>query len=522
MKTRFAVVDLFAGPGGLAEGFSSSATETQVAPFKVALSVECDDAAHATLTLRSFLRQFGKSFPHEYYDFLNNNSSEPNWSDLYPAQWAAAEQESLQLRLGNARDNRRLDKRLAEIRAEHGDRVIVIGGPPCQAYSLVGRVRNASKAGYTAAKDERYRLYREYVRVLSVLRPSAFVMENVKGLLSAKLGRKKVFERILDDLKKPNADCEYVLLAVRPATEKAPAALEPRDFIVKSESFGVPQMRHRLIVVGIRKDVADRVLADGQNILRLTAWPRQSTVGDVINGMPKLRSGLSKEPDTLAAWIEATADAGERQRLADVGNAVENALSRSAFVPNGYGEHCPPALKGWLSDPQLRVVANNETRSHIRSDLLRYRFAARFAQREGKSPKAADFPAYLAPAHANWASGNFNDRFRVQLEDAASTTITSHIAKDGHYFIHPDPEQCRSLTVREAARLQTFPDNYYFKGNRTQQYSQVGNAVPPLLAKQIGDALAALLLDDTKTSSSSVSGTAEAQTRGVRNEVAYA
>ena len=124
----------------------------------------------------------------------------------------------------------------------------------------------------------------------------------------------------------------------------------------------------------------------------------------------------------------------------------------------------------------------------MESDLQRYLWCSAYAKVKGKSPRINDFPDNLLPEHKNIIKGrqiNFPDRFKVQLADRPSKTITSHISKDGHYYIHYDPIQCRSLTVREAARIQTFPDNYFFEGNRTQQYHQIGNAVPPLLARKL-------------------------------------
>jgi DNA (cytosine-5)-methyltransferase 1 len=153
-------------------------------------------------------------------------------------------------------------------------------------------------------------------------------------------------------------------------------------------------------------------------------------------------------------------------------------------------------LFDWFIDDRLAGVCNHETRTHLDTDLLRYLYAASFAKVRDVSPKLADFPADLQPMHKNRESGIFIDRFRVQRWDYPSTTVTSHISKDGHYYIHPDPTQCRSLTVREAARLQTFPDNYFFVGGRTAQYTQVGNAVPPLLARQIAEITWKLLSEE--------------------------
>lgn len=146
----------------------------------------------------------------------------------------------------------------------------------------------------------------------------------------------------------------------------------------------------------------------------------------------------------------------------------------------------PDHLKSWLTDRRLDGILNHGVRDHMAPDLVRYAFASAFAKAHGYSPRgAAEFPAALYPKHQNWKSGKFVDRFKVQISGSPSSTITSHLSKDGHYFIHPDPSQLRSLSVREAARLQTFPDNYFFEGSRGAQFKQVGNAVPPWMARQI-------------------------------------
>lgn len=516
VSITYAVVDLFAGPGGLAEGFAS-VKQGDHRPFKIVLSVEKDASAYQTLLLRSFLRQFER-YPEDYYRFLNGKSGEPDWNALYPRQWACAKKEALHLELGNDAHASILDKRLDEIRETYGDRIVVIGGPPCQAYSLAGRVRNQGIKGYDASDDKRHFLYREYIRILKKLKPVAFVMENVKGLLSSSVDGELIFDKVLEDLRNAGrGDLGYKLLPLAAKVSKKkvvaknghPASI---DYVIKAEDFGIPQARHRVILAGIRKDHAEALTGD----VLATALPKpirkQVPVRAVLLGMPRLRSGLSND-DTSSGWkrevraaislvakLDMRLSDRQRERLtADIRQHLKLARgsrlpkSRTKAVPVGIGRTCPPKLRAWLLDSRLRQLPNCDTRSHMKSDLARYFFTSAFGETLGESPKANNFPVELAPDHENWKSGHFADRFRVQLWDLPSTTVTSHISKDGHYFIHPDPMQCRSLTVREAARLQTFPDNYFFKGNRTQQYVQVGNAVPPFLALLIGQTLFKML-----------------------------
>jgi DNA (cytosine-5)-methyltransferase 1 len=512
MTESFAVIDLFAGPGGLAEGFSRVRRGDGSKAFRVVLSVEMEKSAHRTLRLRAFLRQFGDAFPQEYYDWIRDGCGERDWGSTFPEQWEAACLEAVNLKLGDPEADALIAPRLDEIKNMYGGATVVIGGPPCQAYSLVGRARNAGIGGYVFEEDHRHELYKSYVNVLARLQPAAFVLENVKGMLSTKANGLSLFQQILMDLRAAGGQEEsYELFALTPDTfqTERPA---PSDFVVRAERHGIPQARHRVIIIGLRRDIAKR----RPEITLTGALPQHSanaTVKHVIGCMPRIRSGLSRERDSTEEWNAAVllalnslkqvcnlSNSVESTRLENIRAVTESAilaknveLPRAASDPVGCAPDCPELLRNWLHDLRLERVLNHETRGHIRSDLTRYLFASVYATAFGRSPTAEEFPAILAPAHANWMSGKFADRFKVQLWDMPASTITSHISKDGHYFIHPDPTQCRSLTVREAARLQTFPDNYAFLGNRTQQYVQVGNAVPPLLAWQIGHALLSTL-----------------------------
>ncbi len=510
MPTSFDVVDLFAGPGGLAEGFSAFEAEGH-RPFDIRLSVEKEASAHRTLRFRAFLRtcrdEHG-AFPDAYYDFINRGGSEPDWAKLFPREWAEADHEAQRLELGTKVAEGIIDARIRDLRSR-GRRSLLVGGPPCQAYSLVGRARNRGTTGYVPSEDHRHFLYREYIRILKTLEPDAFVMENVKGILSSSVDGAAVFERVLDDLR----DAGYSLLALTQSegrtTLREPA--QPRDFVIRAETFGVPQARHRVIVIGVRNDVRSRI-SDLSAAVHLPIPPR-ACADDVLEGLPRLRSGLSRN-DSEQAWRESISSQfdvaraaiatlpteirvwamGELEDAASASRASNAPLQRSSSVPSSFGDQCPDELRAWLTDGRLTATMDHASRGHIETDLGRYLFCALFARAMDRSPKASEFPAALAPDHANWTSGKFADRFRVQRRGAPATTVTSHIAKDGHYFIHPDPVQCRSLTVREAARLQTFPDNYRFLGNRTEQYVQVGNAVPPFLARQIAAALYGALI----------------------------
>ena len=514
------VIDLFAGPGGLCEGFSHAIGGR--CPFKTVLSIEKDSVAHRTLMLRAFVHYYmrnGLDLPKEYYEYVYSRidrealfaSCQEAANEARAVAWCAE--------LGASHPTKaEFDRRIKEALGGERDWVL-IGGPPCQAYSLAGRsrsvgmIKNRDKLTREEAiaefnRDPRQRLYRQYLRIIAVHSPSIFVMENVAGMLSARVDGERVFPKILRDLKSPGTIAKKYFPELKTigerhtyrifsfVTGREEAACDGTKFLIRAEDYGVPQCRHRVILFGIRDDF----FRESVSVPALTASGKNSVL-EAIGDLPNMKSAISsKRHAGVEGWDSFVARIVQDKLFAeldeDVRAEIVDAAKRRKLLFSEGGKqdqwkHNHGALGFWYDDPRLKGPLNHVARAHMPMDLWRYLFVSAYGAAKKRSPVIADFPSVLLPNHANInlddddRSQDFADRFKVQLWTKPSSTVTSHISKDGHYFIHPDTAQCRSLTVREAARLQTFPDNYFFEGNRTQQYHQVGNAVPPYLAHQI-------------------------------------
>jgi len=526
------VVDIFAGPGGLGEGFTQ-------AGFKVLVSAEMNPTACETLTLRKFFHCFPKGeAPEEYYRFIKGQCSVENLREAYPREWKVAIDAVANVELGSAVGNQKLYEKLDQQLCENQN-FVLIGGPPCQAYSLAGRSRmlgigqslNSSAEDDVASiraelaaqfyADGRHTLYLEYLKILCRYQPAVFILENVKGMGSAKASadaeQGSVFSNICHGLRNPHDATGmltsskqvpigyrlYGLSTFNNGLVNPNEVQSARECILKSEEYGVPQARHRIIIVGVRADISNRPAP-------LKPTISEQTVRDAIGDMPHLRSGLSKIEDTHENWVQAISTQAQDFLIGktNIDSCLQTALETLRGENKTLNRGAPfikttqeqrnsvnEILLNELLDPRLGGVLQHQTRGHMKSDLIRYFLVSVLGAYLNRSPTLADWQGQLEaikPNHKNVSASSSSletkahkDRFKVQVWNRPSSTVVSHISKDGHYFIHPDPSQCRSLTVREAARLQTFPDNYFFCGNRTQQFHQVGNAVPVLLAKQI-------------------------------------
>lgn len=435
---NFSVVDLFAGCGGLSEGFQKSG-------FEVIAQVEMDKWACETLKTRNlYFRLLQRGNRYLYAKFLREEISRCDIFDKYPEIEQMSSYTVIQREFGKEKFAGILSK-IEKTRKFYGvpKYHVVIGGPPCQPYSLIGRARDI----YGMQKDNRHFLYEYYFKILESLQPDFFVFENVPGLISAKVKGQKIFMQLLDYLRN-----------ISPAYEIAPSfaeySINPRRFLFECIRYGIPQTRKRLFIIAYRKSLLARN-ADLKNIfhkilkVKIPEY-RGYTVRDAISDLPRLKPGEGSD-----AWL---------------GRYIKEPLS-------------PYQQKMRRNSPG---ILNHRARTQMKSDLKRYWFFIEHYRKRNKAATLIDLMnerPELTPAHNNL--DGFLDRFKVQWWGVPASTVTAHISKYGHYYIHPDIKQCRSFTVREAARCQSFPDNFKFEGPRTEQFKQVGNAVPPRLANVI-------------------------------------
>ena len=448
----YTIIDLFAGCGGLGEGFTQ-------AGFKIISEVEMDKWACESLRTRHLYHELS-SFRggRRYYNrYLKGEVDKKYIYIRFPEIEDRISHTVIEAELNDQNVPDIIGKIGLSINY-HGDKKIniILGGPPCQPYSLIGRARDPERM----QQDGRHFLYRYYLEILQMVQPDYFVYENVPGLFTARANGKKVFERLIDDF-----SGLYIPYVVTPPLIEV--AKQPSSYILKSSHFFVPQNRKRLILIGYRKDLKNK-------------YPDIDTV------FKRLQNKAEKNKQTL--------DSGIKQML-----TVYDAISDLPRLFPGEGSndwYCKYDVNNSLTSYQKKMrdkspgVINHQARTHMLSDLKRYEYFIRHINKYGHPANIETLKKKnheLLPAHKHL--DKFLDRFKVQQWDKPASTITAHIAKDGHYFIHPDEEQCRSFTVREAARCQSFPDNYKFEGPRTEQFRQVGNAVPPLLARSIAGEL---------------------------------
>ncbi|MCH7388189.1 DNA cytosine methyltransferase [Acinetobacter modestus] len=407
-------IDLFAGAGGLSEGFIR-------AGFEPIAHVEADASACFTLKTRQAFHWLNKNDKsHIYSDYLNNKITRDELYNCIP---------SVEI---NSVLNKFIDKEsLPEIFLEIDQLVdkqdidLIIGGPPCQAYSLIGRARG------NMVNDARNHLYIYYAEFLKRYSPKYFVFENVLGLLTAKDPSGNLY---FDKMKALFVEIGY--------------SIEYK--ILSANEYGVLQNRKRIILVG-KKDH----LSDDSFYPEPEKWNPEVSVWELFADLPKISAGggtptPQKYLSYQSEWLEKS------------------------------------GIKGKFP------LTWHQARPHSEQDLEIYRFAVNLWNTEKRRLQYNDLPARLK---SHKGTDSFVDRFKVVAADLSAThTVVAHISKDGHHYIHPDIEQNRSITPREAARIQTFPDDYYFenvsgKPARTSAFKQIGNAVPVLLAQKIAEQL---------------------------------
>lgn len=397
-------IDVFAGAGGLAEGFIANG-------FKPMAHIEMNKNACDTLVTRLsyyYLKEHNKL--DVYYKYLGGVINRDEFLSFIPN---SVKQSVINKTITDNNIREIFDFIETELNPRHLPIDVLVGGPPCQAYSLVGRAVSGKKI----QNDPRNFLYKLYVKFLERFQPKVLVFENVQGLLSANNG--------------------FYLKSLKSSIELAGYNIDLK--VLTASDYGVLQNRKRVIILGIRKDLPICDLYPDKS-----KFAHKFFVDDVLSDLPSLATDFS--------------------------------CDRYLNSPTDY---CI-ASKIRTNDDVLTWHIKRPNNEH---DKEIYRMAIELWNTKKKRIKYTDIP-YKMRTHKNQKA--FLDRFKVvAANEHESQTILAHLSKDGHYFIHPDERQCRSISVREAARLQSFPDSYFFEGSRGAAFTQIGNAVPPLMSSTI-------------------------------------
>lgn len=402
VRRKYTFIDLFAGCGGLSEGFYRQG-------FKALAHAEIDH--WACETLRTRMKFYG------YKDYNREVIEHDITAD------------DILERIDNAVNGRTID--------------VIIGGPPCQAYSTAGRVRDGKKM----ASDPRNYLFESYVKILEYYSPKFFVFENVTGLLSAQVKNAPIFPKVLKALGN-----KYKVIG------------NPEVLVLNTADYGVPQLRKRVIIIGVRKDIDKSAEELYESIIK-THWNPETLINE--------KKGKKRFVDV-------------RQAIGDL-PSVEPGQDAST---EEYDYPCNNEFLKKIGKSGIHPLMDHIARKH--NDLDRERFQVMIHNHWSFGQLRREMPQY-EHEHARV----FDNSYVVQWWDLPSKTILAHIHKDGFQFIHPDEEQRRTFTVREAARIQSFPDDFEFKGSRGEKYKQIGNAVPPLFAEALAKSIKKNLIDIT-------------------------
>ena len=418
MNRKMNFIDLFAGAGGLSEGFIQ-------AGFDPIAHVEIEKSACNTLRTRTAYHYLKSNKKNDVY--LSYLKGEIKREELYGYLPYELLKSVINLPIGDENNNKIQNKIDNYLEKKEVD--LIIGGPPCQAYSLAGRSRSKTKM----VGDPRNYLFVQYAAYLERYQPKMFVFENVLGLKSAKQGY------YLAEMEKLFNEKGYLI----------------KLFTLNAKDFGVLQNRRRIIILGWQKN---REI----NVPDLEQIKTESNfiIEDLFKDLPIIKAGEGADK-----FLKYRTESTE--------------YLKSHALRNG-----------------IDILTQHVARPHREQDKEIYKIAVEKWENKQERLDYNDLPERLK-THQNRTS--FFDRFKVVAADLSySQTVVAHISKDGHYYIHPDIKQNRSISVREAARLQSFPDDYYFEGeregaNRTAAFKQIGNAVPPLMAYEIASVIKKIL-----------------------------